>query len=73
MATATRPLRAGAAAQYRPGMRRWLIEGALAVVALLLGSFFLATTLSEGDAWPLWAELAADLVAIAGLVLFRRS
>ncbi|MBB4760888.1 sensor histidine kinase [Amorphoplanes digitatis] len=54
-------------------MRRWLIEGALAVVALLLGSFFLATTLSEGDAWPLWAELAAGLVAIAGLVLFRRS
>ncbi|MET8149718.1 sensor histidine kinase [Actinoplanes sp. NPDC049668] len=54
-------------------MRRWQIEGVLAVLALLLGSFFLATTISEGDGWPLWAELVAGLVAVAGLVLFRRS
>jgi signal transduction histidine kinase len=54
-------------------MRRWWIEGTLAVVALGLGAFFLSTTLNEGEGWPLGVELAAGLVAVAGLVAFRRS
>jgi signal transduction histidine kinase len=55
-------------------MRRPLpLELALAAVAMLLGSFFLWTTISEGDGWPIWVELIAGGVAVAGLVLFRRS
>jgi signal transduction histidine kinase len=53
--------------------RSWLLEVVLAVVALLLGSFFLWTSISEGDGWPLWAEFIAGGVATAGLILFRRS
>ncbi|GAA3339275.1 histidine kinase [Amorphoplanes nipponensis] len=54
-------------------MRRWLVEAALAVVAVALGSFFLATTLNEGGGWPIGAELAAGAVAVAALVRYRRS
>jgi signal transduction histidine kinase len=56
-----------------PGVRRsWLGELALAGVALLLGGFFLWTSVSEGDGWPLGVELSVGAVAVAGLVLFRR-
>ncbi|MFI7547071.1 sensor histidine kinase [Actinoplanes sp. NPDC049599] len=54
-------------------MRRWLVEAALAVAALALGSFFLWTTLTEGDGWPIGVELVAGAVAVAGLVRYRRS
>jgi signal transduction histidine kinase len=54
-------------------MRRWLIEGGLAAVALVLGAFFLSTTLNEGEGWPLGVELVAGLLALVGLVAFRRS
>jgi signal transduction histidine kinase len=54
-------------------MKRWLVEAVLAVVAVALGGFFLATTLNEGDAWPIPAELAAGVVAVAALVRYRRS
>jgi signal transduction histidine kinase len=70
---ADRLLRAVSPAQYGPGMRRWLVEAAVAVVALALGSFFLWTTLSEGDGWPLWAEVVAGTAAVAALIRFRRS
>jgi signal transduction histidine kinase len=54
-------------------MRRWLVEVALAVAALALGSFFLWTTLSEGDGWPIQVELIAGTVAVTALIRFRRS
>jgi signal transduction histidine kinase len=54
-------------------MRRGLIEGSLAVVALLLGGFFLWTSLNEGDGWPIWAEIVTGSAAVTALVLFRRS
>jgi len=53
--------------------RSWLLEVLLAAVALLLGSFFLWTSVSEGDGWPLGVEAIVGAVAIGGLVLFRRS
>ena len=54
-------------------MKRWLVETVLAVVAVALGGFFLATTLNEGDAWPIPAEVAAGVVAVAALLRYRRS
>ena len=54
-------------------MRRWLVEAALAAVAVALGSFFLWTTLNEGDSWPIGVELVAGAVAVAALIRFRRS
>ncbi len=68
-----RTLRAVSPAQYGPVMRRWLVEAVLAVTAVALGSFFLATTLSEGDGWPIGVELVAGTVAVAGQVRYRRS
>ena len=50
-----------------------MVEGVLAAVALALGSFFLATTLSEGDGWPIGVEVVAGLVAVSALIRFRRS
>jgi signal transduction histidine kinase len=40
--------------------------------AALLGTFFLASTVSEGDTLPLAVEIVAGVVAYAALVLFRR-
>jgi signal transduction histidine kinase len=54
-------------------MRRWLVEAALAGTALALGSFFLASTLSEGDGWPIGVELVAGAVAVTALIRYRRS
>ncbi len=53
-------------------MRRWLVEAALAVIAVGLGSFFLSTTLSEDGGRPIGVELAAGAVAIAALIRYRR-
>jgi signal transduction histidine kinase len=72
-ATADRPLRARSAAQYGPSMRRWLVEAALAVTAVALGSFFLWTTLNEDGGWPIGIELLAGTVAVAALIRYRRS
>ncbi|MCY1139859.1 histidine kinase [Actinoplanes sp. Pm04-4] len=54
-------------------MKRWLTEIALAAVAVALGLFFLATSIGEGDGAPVAAEVATGALAVAGLVLFRRS
>jgi signal transduction histidine kinase len=53
-------------------MRRWLVEAVLAAVAVALGSFFLLSTLNEGDAWPIGVELVAGTVAVAALIRYRR-
>ncbi|AGZ44866.1 sensor histidine kinase [Actinoplanes friuliensis] len=54
-------------------MRHRLLEGVLAVVAMLLGSFFLWTSISEGDGWPILVEVVAGAVAVTALLLLRRS
>ncbi|SNY57485.1 sensor histidine kinase [Paractinoplanes atraurantiacus] len=54
-------------------MRRWLVELTLAAVAVALGVFFTVNSLGEGDGWPVRAEAVAGAIAVAGLILFRRS
>jgi signal transduction histidine kinase len=54
-------------------MRRWLLEAGLAILAALMGAFFLATSLSEGDGWSLVVELVVGAIAITGQLLFRRT
>jgi hypothetical protein len=54
-------------------VRSWLLEGGLAMLAALLGTFFLISSVSEGDAAPIGFELVAGPLAFAGLVLFRRN
>jgi signal transduction histidine kinase len=53
-------------------VRSWLVEGGLAVLAALLGTFFLFSSVSEGDTAPLGLEVAVGALTLAGLVLFRR-
>ena len=54
-------------------MKRWLVEAALAVTAVALGSFFLATTLNEDGGWPIPVELVAGAVAVTALIRCRRT
>ncbi|MEU4242301.1 histidine kinase [Actinoplanes sp. NPDC026619] len=53
--------------------RSWLLEILLAALAMLLGLFFVANSVSEGDGAPIALEAAAAAVSLTGLVLFRRS
>jgi signal transduction histidine kinase len=53
-------------------VRSWLLEGGLAVLAALLGTFFLLSSVSEGDPAPIGFELGAGALSLAGLILFRR-
>ena len=53
--------------------RSWLLEVGLGVVAMALGSFLLATSISDGGSAPIPVEIAAGAAAFAGLVLFRRT
>jgi signal transduction histidine kinase len=53
-------------------VRSWLLEGGLVVPAALVGTFFLRTSVAEGDGQPIGLELAVGVLAFAGLVLFRR-
>jgi len=54
-------------------MRRWLLEAGLAILAAAMGTFFLFTSLSEGDGWPVGVEVVVGVVVIAAQMLFRRS
>jgi signal transduction histidine kinase len=69
---ADRRLRALPAAQYGPVMRRWQVEVLVAVAALAMGSSFLATSLNEGDGWPIGVELVTGTVAVTALIRYRR-
>jgi len=57
----------------RRSARTWLLEVSLAVVAALLGLFFVWQSVAEGDGAPLPLEAAAGVLSYTGLVLFRRS
>jgi signal transduction histidine kinase len=57
----------------RRSARTWLLEVSLAVLAMLLGLFFVWQSVGEGDGAPLPLEAAAGALSFAGLVLFRRS
>jgi signal transduction histidine kinase len=52
--------------------REWLLECGLAGIAVLLGLFFAATAVGEGDGAPLSLEILFGTLSFAGLVLFRR-
>jgi signal transduction histidine kinase len=56
----------------RRSARDWLLEVSLAVVATLLGLFFVSQSVAEGDGAPLPLEAAAGVLSFVGLVLFRR-
>ncbi|WP_248294989.1 sensor histidine kinase [Actinoplanes sp. TBRC 11911] len=53
--------------------RSWLLEISLAVLAMLLGLFFVHESVSDGTGAPIIAEAVAGVLAFTGLVLFRRS
>jgi signal transduction histidine kinase len=53
-------------------VRSWLLEGGLVVLAVLVGTFFLRTSVAEGDGQPIGVEIAVGALAFAGLLLFRR-
>jgi hypothetical protein len=53
--------------------RSWLLEVSLAVLATLLGLFFVHESVSNDDSYPVVADLIAGVFSFAGLVLFRRS
>ncbi|HEX5203987.1 MAG TPA: histidine kinase [Actinoplanes sp.] len=57
----------------RRSARTWLLEGSLAVLATLLGLFFVWQSVGEGDAAPLPLEAIGGAFSFAGLLLFRRS
>ncbi|GAA2603795.1 sensor histidine kinase [Paractinoplanes durhamensis] len=57
----------------RLSIKSWLLEILLAVLAMMLGLFFVANAVSEGDSAPLAVEAVAAVVSFTGLVLFRRS
>ncbi|MCO8273328.1 histidine kinase [Actinoplanes sp. TRM 88003] len=54
-------------------MRRWLVEVSVALVAVALGLFFAVNSVSEGDGAPVAVEAVTGVLAVAGLVLFRRT
>jgi signal transduction histidine kinase len=57
----------------RRSARTWLLEVSLAVLAMLLGLFFLWQSVNEGDSAPLPLEAISGALAFAGLLFFRRS
>ncbi|MFF5294244.1 sensor histidine kinase [Paractinoplanes globisporus] len=57
----------------RRGVRGWLLEVFLAVLAMLLGIFFVTQSVSEGNAAPIAVEAVAGVLSFTGLVLFRRN
>lgn len=57
----------------RRSARTWLLEISLAVLAMLLGLFFVWQSVGEGDGAPIPLEATAGALSYAGLVLFRRS
>src|SRR3954447_24447147 len=57
----------------RRSARTSLLEVSLAVLAMLLGLFFVWQSVGEGDGAPLPLEAAAGALSFAGLVLLRRS
>ena len=57
----------------RRSARGWLLEVTLAVVATLLGLFFVWQSVGEGDSAPLPLEAAAGVLSFTGLLFFRRS
>ncbi|WP_433367084.1 sensor histidine kinase [Actinoplanes sp. CA-142083] len=57
----------------RRSARGWLLEVSLAVLALLLGLFFVSQSVSEGNGAPLQLEVGGGALSFVGLVLFRRS
>jgi len=52
--------------------RSWLLEISLAVLATLLGLFFVLNPRGDGEGAPVVVEATAAAVAFAGLVLMRR-
>ncbi|MCM4078498.1 sensor histidine kinase [Paractinoplanes hotanensis] len=54
-------------------MRRLLVELSVASTAVALGLFFLVNTISEGDGAPVPVEVATGALAVACLILFRRT
>ena len=53
--------------------RSWLLEVTLAVLATLLGLFFVSESVSEGDGAPLALEAIAGVLSFLGLLFFRRN
>ncbi|MEU8813516.1 histidine kinase [Actinoplanes sp. NPDC048796] len=53
-------------------MRRPLVELTLAAVAVALGVFFAVNSVGEGDGAPVQLEAVTGVLAVSGLVLFRR-
>ncbi|MFI5895814.1 sensor histidine kinase [Actinoplanes sp. NPDC051513] len=57
----------------RRSTRNWLLEVSLAVIAMLLGLFFVWQSVGEGNGAPLPLEAFGGGLSFIGLVLFRRS
>lgn len=58
----------------RRSARGWLLEVSLAVLAMLLGLFFIEQSVQDGSGHaPVAAEAVAGVLSFAGLVLFRRT
>src|SRR6185312_6495215 len=58
--------------QDESAARDRVIDGALVLVAAVLGGVSLASSSAGRDAWSLWLEVGVGLIACAALALRRR-